>query len=179
MLYNSIEYFLFLSVLLVVYWKAPQRARNPILIVASLVFYAYWSIAFLLPTMYISMHGLFEKLFGLPVPQIVGAVFDGPENAIIFAFSQFLLVLPIMYLNRRYYIAGFRNLFRGAPNMDSLVGMGSMAAALFGAFAIFPAELVFTIPHFARSTAVLAHLHELSTEQLEDLLDIAWRSKQR
>ena len=96
-----------------------------------------WSIAFLLPTMYISMHGLFEKLFGLPVPQIVGAVFDGPENAIIFAFSQFLLVLPIMYLNRRYYIAGLRNLFRGAPNMDSLVGMGSMAAALFGAFAIF------------------------------------------
>ncbi|MCI6607939.1 MAG: heavy metal translocating P-type ATPase [Mitsuokella jalaludinii] len=96
-----------------------------------------WSIAFLLPTMYISMHGLFEKLFGLPVPQIVGAVFDGPENAIIFAFSQFLLVLPIMYLNRRYYIAGFRNLFRGAPNMDSLVGMGSMAAALFGAFTIF------------------------------------------
>lgn len=96
-----------------------------------------WSIAFLLPTMYISMHGLFEKLFGLPVPQIVSEVFDGPENAIIFAFSQFLLVLPIMYLNRRYYIAGFRNLFRGAPNMDSLVGMGSMAAALFGAFAIF------------------------------------------
>lgn len=96
-----------------------------------------WSIAFLLPTMYISMHGLFEKLFGLPVPQIVSAVFDGPENAIIFAFSQFLLVLPIMYLNRRYYIVGFRNLFRGAPNMDSLVGMGSMAAALFGAFAIF------------------------------------------
>ena len=96
-----------------------------------------WSIAFLLPTMYISMHGLFEKLFGLPVPQIVGAVFDGPQNAIVFAFSQFLLVLPIMYLNRRYYIAGFRNLFRGAPNMDSLVGMGSMAAALFGAFAIF------------------------------------------
>lgn len=96
-----------------------------------------WSIAFLLPTMYISMHGLFEKLFGLPVPQIVSEVFDGPQNAIVFAFSQFLLVLPIMYLNRRYYIAGFRNLFRGAPNMDSLVGMGSMAAALFGAFAIF------------------------------------------
>lgn len=96
-----------------------------------------WSIIFLLPTMYISMHGLFERLFGLPVPALVSMIFDGPENAITFAFSQFLLVLPIMYLNRRYYIAGFRNLFRGAPNMDSLVGMGSMAAALFGAFAIF------------------------------------------
>ena len=96
-----------------------------------------WSIIFLLPTMYISMHGLFERLFGLPVPAFVSTIFDGPENAITFAFSQFLLVLPIMYLNCRYYIAGFRNLFRGAPNMDSLVGMGSMAAALFGAFAIF------------------------------------------
>ena len=96
-----------------------------------------WSIIFLLPTMYISMHGLFERLFGLPVPALVSMIFDGPENAITFAFSQFLLVLPIMYLNRRYYIAGFRNLFHGAPNMDSLVGMGSMAAALFGAFAIF------------------------------------------
>ena len=96
-----------------------------------------WSIIFLLPTMYISMHGLFERLFGLPVPAFISTIFDGLENAITFAFSQFLLVLPIMYLNRRYYIAGFRNLFRGAPNMDSLVGMGSMAAALFGAFAIF------------------------------------------
>ncbi len=48
MLYNSIEYFLFLSILLVVYWAAPQRFRNPILIVASLLFYAYWSVAFLL-----------------------------------------------------------------------------------------------------------------------------------
>ena len=96
-----------------------------------------WSIIFLLPTMYISMHGLFERLFGLPVPALVSTIFDGPENAITFAFLQFLLVLPIMYLNRRYYIAGFRNLFHGAPNMDSLVGMGSMAAALFGAFAIF------------------------------------------
>ena len=96
-----------------------------------------WSIVFLIPTMYIAMHGLFEKLFGLPVPDGVRAVFDGPENAIVFAFAQLVLVLPIMYLNRHYYISGFKNLFRGSPNMDSLVGMGSMAAALFGAFAIF------------------------------------------
>ena len=96
-----------------------------------------WSIVFLLPTMYIAMHGMFERLFGLPVPDGVRALFDGSENAIVFAFSQLLLILPIMYLNRKYYISGFKNLFRGAPNMDSLVGMGSMAAAMFGAFAIF------------------------------------------
>ena len=84
-----------------------------------------WSIAFLVPTVLISMH-------------VIGAeIFAGRENAVTFAFAQFLLILPIMYLNRKYYVNGFRNLFRGAPNMDSLVGMGSMAAAAFGAFALF------------------------------------------
>ena len=96
-----------------------------------------WSIVFLIPLMYIAMHHMLLEWFGIPVPQVVKEVFHGPENAIAFSFSQFLLLLPIMYLNRKYYIHGFRNLFRRAPNMDSLVGMGSMAAALFGAFAVF------------------------------------------
>ena len=92
-----------------------------------------WSIAFLLPTVYISMHAMLS----LPTPRGFAELFDGIENAVTFAFAQFLLILPIMYLNRKYYINGFRNLFRGAPNMDSLVGLGSMAAAAFGAFALF------------------------------------------
>ncbi len=96
-----------------------------------------WSVAFLIPVMYIAMHHMLLEWFGIPVPEIVRELFHGPENAIAFSFSQFLLILPIMYLNRKYYINGFRNLFHGAPNMDSLVGMGSMAAALFGAFAVF------------------------------------------
>lgn len=96
-----------------------------------------WSILFLIPTMYIAMHHMFLEWFGLPVFEGFKAIFHGPENAITFAFSQFLLILPIMYLNRKYYSNGFRNLFHGTPNMDSLVGMGSMASAIFGVFAIF------------------------------------------
>ena len=96
-----------------------------------------WSIVFLIPTVYIAMHHMLASHLGIPVPSAISAVFDGPENAISFAFAQFLLILPIMYLNRKYYINGFSNLLRGAPNMDSLVGMGSMASAAFGAFAIF------------------------------------------
>ena len=95
-----------------------------------------WSILFLLPVMYIAMHHMLYEWLGIPVPEAFKELFHGPENAITFSFSQFLLVLPIMYLNRKYYIHGFRNLFHGAPNMDSLVGMGSMAAAVFGAFAV-------------------------------------------
>lgn len=96
-----------------------------------------WSIVFLIPTVYIAMHHMLASHLGIPVPSAISAVFDGPENAISFAFAQFLLILPIMYLNRKYYINGFSNLLRGVPNMDSLVGMGSMASAAFGAFAIF------------------------------------------
>lgn len=93
----------------------------------------FWSIAFLIPTVYIAMH----SMLGLPTPRGFAELFDGLENAVTFAFAQFLLVLPIMYFNRKYYVNGFRNLFKGAPNMDSLVGLGSMAAAAFGAFALF------------------------------------------
>lgn len=96
-----------------------------------------WSILFLIPVMYIAMHHMLLEWFGIPVPEAFQAVFHGDENAITFAFIQFLLILPIMYLNRKYYINGFRTLFQGAPNMDTLVGMGSMAAAVYGVFAIF------------------------------------------
>ncbi|MBQ4495497.1 MAG: heavy metal translocating P-type ATPase [Selenomonadaceae bacterium] len=92
-----------------------------------------WSIVFLLPTVYIAMHNMLP----LPVPPIVAELFDGRANAVTFAFAQFLLILPIMYLNRKYYVNGFKTLAAGAPNMDSLVGLGSMAAAAFGAFALF------------------------------------------
>ena len=96
-----------------------------------------WSVVFLIPLMYIAMHHMLLVWFGLPVPEVVKEVFHGPENAVGFSFAQFLLLLPIMYLNRKYYVNGFKNLWQGAPNMDSLVGLGSMAAALFGAFALF------------------------------------------
>ena len=55
-----------------------------------------WSIIFLVPTVYIAMHNMLP----LPVPPIVAELFDGRANAVTFAFAQFLLILPIMYLNR-------------------------------------------------------------------------------
>lgn len=118
---------------------APQKSASDIAKeeMKSMKHRLIWSIVFLIPVMYIAMHHMFYEWFGIPVPEGFQYVFHGDENAITFAFTQFLLILPIMYLNRKYYVNGFRNLFQGAPNMDSLVGMGSMAAALYGVFAIF------------------------------------------
>ena len=94
------------------------------------------SLCLLIPLMYISMHHMLYEWFGLPVPQIIKTLFHGNENAITFGFTQFLLLLPIMYVNRNYYIVGFKRLAKRTPNMDSLIAIGSMAATVYGCFAI-------------------------------------------
>lgn len=95
------------------------------------------SICFLIPLMYIAMHHMLYEWFGLPVPQIIKTLFHGNENAINFGFTQFLLLLPIIYVNRNYFIIGFKRLFKGTPNMDSLIAIGSTAATVYGIFAIY------------------------------------------
>ena len=84
---------------------------------------------FMLILMYIAM----GHMVHLPTP----GVFHGREGAVIFAFSQFLLALPVVYINRDFYISGFKGLKNRAPNMDSLVAIGSLAALVYGIFAIY------------------------------------------
>ena len=95
------------------------------------------SICFLVPLMYIAMYHMFQQWFGIPVPSMITKVFHGVENAINFGLTQFLLLLPILYVNRNYFIVGFKRLFKGSPNMDSLIAIGSGAAAVYGIFAIY------------------------------------------
>lgn len=97
--------------------------------IKSMRFRLIVSIVFLIPLMYISM----GHMMGLPLPH----VFHGNENALTFAFTQFLLTLPIVYVNRNYYINGFKSLGKGSPTMDSLIAIGSAAAVVYGIFAIY------------------------------------------
>ncbi len=87
------------------------------------------SILFMIPLMYISM----GHMLNLPLPYFL----SGIENAVSFAFIQFLLVLPIAFVNRKFYTIGFKTLFKGYPNMDSLIAIGSGSALIYGIFAIF------------------------------------------
>ena len=87
------------------------------------------SFLFWIPLMYVSM----GSMYGAPLPSWL----SGHQNAISFALVQFLLCLPIMYINKHYYEKGFSTLFHGAPNMDSLIAVGSTAAIVYGLFAIF------------------------------------------
>ena len=88
-----------------------------------------WSFVFLLPLFYISM----GHMMGMPLPGFL----TGLENAVAFGLTQLLLTMPIMYLNDKYYKVGFKTLLHGAPNMDSLIAVGSSAAVIYGIFAIY------------------------------------------
>ncbi|MCM1129371.1 MAG: heavy metal translocating P-type ATPase [Alistipes senegalensis] len=87
------------------------------------------SVAFLLPLMYVSM----GSMAGLPFPDIL----KGTENTVIYALTQFLLCLPILVVNYRYFSGGFRSLMGGAPNMDSLIAVGASAAIVYGVVALY------------------------------------------
>ena len=87
------------------------------------------SAIFTIPLFYISM----GHMMGWPLP---GGLL-GMENAITFAFTQFLLLIPVVFVNAKYYRMGFKTLFHGSPNMDSLIAIGSGAAIVYGIYAIF------------------------------------------
>lgn len=88
-----------------------------------------YSVVLLVPLMYIAM----GSMLGLPVP----GFFTGTQNVLVSALAQLLLTVPIIFINRHFYQFGFKALFHGAPNMDSLVAIGSGAALVYGLFAMF------------------------------------------
>ncbi|RRD94929.1 copper-translocating P-type ATPase [Clostridiales bacterium COT073_COT-073] len=87
------------------------------------------SVLCMIPLMYLSM----GHMVNAPMP----AFLDGVQNGAAFTFSQFLLTLPIVLLNKKYFVGGFKGLINKAPNMDSLVALGSSAALIYGIFAFY------------------------------------------
>lgn len=86
------------------------------------------SAAFSIPLLVISM----GHMVGLPLPSII----NPHHNPINFGIIQLILVIPSVIAGERFYRVGFKSLFRGSPNMDSLIAIGTSAAILFGIFAI-------------------------------------------
>ena len=87
------------------------------------------SFVFTIPLFYLSM----GHMFGWPLPDF----FLGHENMLTFAFTQFLLLLPVIFVNFKFFRVGFKTLFHGSPNMDSLIALGSTASTVYGIVAIY------------------------------------------
>ncbi|QUH19422.1 heavy metal translocating P-type ATPase [Alkaliphilus sp. B6464] len=86
------------------------------------------AVIFTTPLFYISM----GHMMGAPLPQIL----DPHYNPLNFAVTQMLLTIPVMLAGYRFYTIGFKTLFKGSPNMDSLIAIGTSAAFVYGIYAI-------------------------------------------
>lgn len=109
--------------------------------------------------MYLAMGGM----IGLPIP----AFLRGVENALLMALAQLLLTAPVLVFNRKFFVSGFRALLNRAPNMDSLIAVGSGASVLYGLVAIF---LIATKE--AGSPVIHTLLHDLYFESAAMILTL-------
>ena len=95
----------------------------------NMKFRLLFSLCFLIPLMYISM----GHMINLPLPNYISS----HSNPVGFAFTQFLLTLPIVFVNRKFFIIGFKSLIKKSPNMDTLIALGSSAALIYGVYILY------------------------------------------
>ncbi len=88
------------------------------------------AIAFAAPILYIAMAHMFPSL-GVPLPNFI----NPHRYPLVFALVQLALTLPVLAAGGRFFRVGFRTLFKGAPNMDTLVAIGTGSAFLYGVYA--------------------------------------------
>ena len=127
------------------------------------------SIIFWIPLMYVSMgHMLYEAL-GIAGPVFEQKYLYGDENAITYAFTQILLLVPILIANQKYFKNGFKTLAKKAPNMDTLVAIGATAANVYGAFAIY--RIGYGLGH-GDMMVVMQYRHDLYFESAGTILTL-------
>ena len=106
------------------------------------------SLAFLVPLFYIGM----GHMLGWPLPAALG----DHDHAMTLALAELLLLLPILYANRSYFIGGFKSLIHGAPTMDALIAIGASASVAWSVYAMFVMadQLAVGDVHAAAATAM-------------------------
>ena len=127
------------------------------------------SFVFLIPLMYVAMYHMFNEWFGLPVPRFIHMYLHGSSNAVSFATTQFLLLLPIVYVNRKFFAVGFKTLWHRSPNMDSLIALGASSAVAYGIFAMY--RISYGLGH-GEMTLVEQYSHDLYFESAGTILTL-------
>lgn len=110
------------------------------------------SLVFLIVLMYFSMG---HTMWGWPVPQAL------EENHLAMGLIQLLLTIAVMVINQKFFISGFKSLFHAAPNMDTLVALGSSAAFVYSTYALFAMT---GAQVRGDSAGVMAYMHEFYFE---------------
>ena len=100
-----------------------------------------WSLVCLVPLFYLAM----GHMLGLPVPAFF---FADRKGMPLFAAVQIALLLPILWLNRAYFTVGFSRLFKGSPNMDTLVALGAAAGIVYSLITLAAGTADYHMPEF-------------------------------
>ena len=119
------------------------------------------SFVFFIPVMYLSM----GSMAGLPQ----FSFFKHYEGSFNYAFTLFLLTIPVLIVNRKFFINGFKALLNKAPNMDSLVALGSSAAVIYGIFAIYRIGYGYA---YQEVSIVMKYSHDLYFESAVTILTL-------
>ena len=119
------------------------------------------SFLFLIPLMYVSM----GPMFGLALPYYL----IGYKGSLLNAIVQFLLTLPVLIVNRKFFINGFKGLINRAYNMDTLIALGSSSAFIYGLFAILRIAYGFS---FGDEEIIHQYMHNLYFESSAMILTL-------
>ena len=122
------------------------------------------SLAFSVPLFYIAMGPM------LGWPEIPGL--DGMGNMMASALTQLLLCAPILFVNRRYFIVGFRTLWHRSPNMDSLIALGSAASFVYSLVALYRMAWAFGAKDMAAAHEAAHGLYLDSAGMILALIDL-------
>ena len=120
----------------------------------------FTSLGFLIILMYFSMG---HMMWGFPIPKVL------EHNHVAQGLIQLLLAAIVMIINQKFFINGFQSLFKGAPNMDTLVALGSAAAFVYSTAALFmmtDAQMV------GDSALAMSYMHEFYFESAAMILTL-------
>ena len=120
----------------------------------------WYSVGFLIVLMYFSMG---HMMWGWPLP----AFFDG--NHVAMGLIQLILTAIVMVINQKFFISGFKSLWHKAPNMDTLVALGSMAAFIYSTYALFAMT---DAQVKGNADAVMSYMHEFYFESAAMILTL-------
>jgi len=119
-----------------------------------------WSLGFLVVLMYISMG---HVMWGWPLPEALS------RNPVAIGLAQLLLTGIVMVINQKFFISGFKSLLHGAPNMDTLVALGSAASFLYSVYALFAMADAQALGHVEHAAH---YLHEFYFESAAMILTL-------
>lgn len=118
------------------------------------------SLGFLFVLMYVSMG---HMMWGWPMPEALA------ENPVAIGLVELLLTVIIMVINQKFFVNGYKSLFHGAPNMDTLVALGSSAAFGYSTYALFAMSNALLLGNYAQ---LHEYLHELYFESAAMILTL-------